>query len=564
MFEEIFPQLTLLFGLTVVMVFFAKLIKQPPIIAYLIAGVLAGPIFLNLFNGKQEVFEVFSQLGVILLLFVIGLGLNFNYLKKIGKISLIAGVGQVVFTATLGILLLIALDFSLMTAAYLAVAITFSSTIIITKLLSDKKDTESLYGRCTIGLMLVQDVVAIILMVVLTSFRSGEVGLTALLSLLIFKGIMALGLIFLLAKYVLPFILDKIAKTSEFLFVFTLAWCFGIAYLISQIGFSLEIGAIVAGISLGSSVYQPEISSRIKPLRDFFLIIFFIVLGAGLGLNNLTHAVPTGLILSAFILIGNPLILYVLFRLMGFTRRNSFLAGVTAAQVSEFGFVLLLIGQELGHIGETELAVFTLVAVFTIFTSSYLITYAEKIFVWLKPALELFSKENRSQAEERPVIYDVWIVGYHRIGWKIAEVLKAKKISFAVIDFNPEVIMALKSKNVPAYFGDCSDVEFINELPLNKAKLIISTVPDSENQLALVNNIKSRSPKTTVIANLAEAKYRPLLYSAGADYVMTPHLLGGHWLAQLIKNSELGKLSFTELIKEQEAEIAAGLPINNL
>ncbi len=564
MFAEIFPQLTLLFFLTVVMCFLAKLIRQPLIIAYLVAGILAGPIALNLLNANQGVFEVFSQLGVVLLLFVIGLSLNFNYLKKIGKISVIAGVGQVVFTAVLGLILLILLNFSLIAAAYLAMAITFSSTIIITKLLSDKKATESLYGRCAIGLMLVQDIMAIILMVFLTSIRSGQASIFALLSLLVFKGLLALGLIFLLAKYILPFILNKIAKTAEFLFIFTLAWCFGIAYLVSQIGFSLEIGAIVAGISLGSSVYQPEISSRIRPLRDFFLIIFFIVLGAGLGLANLAQAIPAGLILTAFILIGNLLILYFVFRLLKFTRRNSFLVGVTAAQVSEFGFVFLLIGQELGHIGEKELAIFTLVAMATIFLSSYLITYAEKIFSWLEPTLSLLGADRRRQTEDRPAICDVWIIGYHRIGWKIAEVLKAKKISFAIVDFNPEVIADLKNKNIPAYFGDCADVEFLNALPLNRAKVIVSTIPDAEDQLVLVEDVKRRSPKTVVIANLDEAKYRAALYRAGADYVMTPHLLGGSWLAQLIKNSDLAKMSFTDLIKEQEAEIAAGLPINNL
>ncbi|MFA6304789.1 MAG: cation:proton antiporter [Patescibacteria group bacterium] len=560
---EIISQISLLFGLIILAGFLAKLIRQPLIIAYIAVGILAGPIFLNIFGNHKEIFELFSQLGIILLLFVVGLSLNFNYLKKIGKVAVVTGIGQVVITAGLGLVILQWLNFSLIPAAYLAVAITFSSTIIITKLLSDKKAIESLYGRSTIGLMLIQDIIAIFLMILL-NFLVNSNDLSFLIALLIIKAGAAAILIFIILKYCLPFLLKQSAKSAEFLFVFALAWCFGLTYLFHWLGFSLEIGAVIAGLTLGSSAYSSEIASRIKPLRDFFVIIFFIILGAGLGLENLEHAIGPGLVLSLFILIGNPIILYLLFRLLKYTRRNSFLAGITSAQVSEFGFVLLLMGKNNGQVGEQEMAVFTLVAIGTIFISSYLITHSEKIFAALDPLLSFFSKDKRIQLEDQPITHDVWVVGYHRLGWKICEVLHETKTNFGVIDFNPEVISRLKRKGWPAYFGDIGDMEFLNSLPLGQAKLVVSTASNVEDQLTLIKNIRIHSQKTCIITDIAEGKYRDSLYEAGSNYVMTPHILGGNWLGHIIKTKGINKKILEGLKADQEREIVAGLPIHDL
>ncbi|TAN33048.1 hypothetical protein EPN28_03550 [Patescibacteria group bacterium] len=560
MAENIFLQISLLLALTVGAAFILRLLRQPLIIAYLAVGVLAGPMFFNLLKGGANVYDAFAKIGVVLLLFVVGLNLNLGYLKKIGKVAIITGLAQVTLTALIGMAILQALKFSLLSSIYLAVAITFSSTIIITKLLNEKKHTESMYGRYVIGLMLMQDFVAIIIMMILGITRQqAEFSAGAPLAL---KIIFLAGFILALTKYIAPAILKRVADSGEFLFVFTLAWCLGIASITYWLGFPVEVGAIIAGLTLGSTPYQPEISSRVKPLRDFFIVLFFIILGGSLELNNLRASLAPGLILSLYILIGNPLILYILYRLHKFNRRNSFLSALTAAQVSEFGFILLYTGAGIGHLGKNEIPVFTLVALITIFISSYLITYNERIYHFLKPFFALFGKDNRTQKEDDAASYDVWVFGYHRIGWKVCEALIEKKIKFAVVDYNPEIISKLKKRGVPSYFGDASDIEFLDALPLGEAKLIISTLPTVEDQRALIAHVKHNGKirrgrarqAPFFIASLYDDAYLQELYEMGADYVMMPHLLGGQRIYDVLKRGHWAKEGLKKLRQYQKDE----------
>ena len=292
---NIFLQISILLALTVSIAFLVRLLKQPLIIAYIVAGIIAGPMFFNLLHGGKELYDVFAQFGVVLLLFVIGLNLNFNHLKRIGRVSFITGVGQVVFTGVIGALLLLAMNMSVATSVYLAIAMTFSSTIIIMKFLTDKKDTETIYGKYTIGLMLVQDIIAVLILVVIGILRY-EGGAMDSLAVLMPKIFLMSALVIMASKYLLPRILDRISYSSELLFIFTITWCFGVSSLIYLSGFSIELGAIAAGLSLGSSPYQPEIGSRIKPLRDFFLVLFFVVLGSKMAFASIASVWFPGLV----------------------------------------------------------------------------------------------------------------------------------------------------------------------------------------------------------------------------------------------------------------------------
>ncbi|MFH1946654.1 MAG: cation:proton antiporter [Candidatus Magasanikbacteria bacterium] len=554
MVDNIFLQISVILGITVSIAFVMRLLRQPLIVAYIIAGLVAGPMFLNMLEHGGQTFDALAEFGVVLLLFVVGLNLNIGHIKKIGHVSVITGVVQVVFTASIGTLLLLMMNFSVVSAVYLAIAITFSSTIIIVKLLNDKKDTETVYGRHTIGLMIVQDVVAVLVMVFMTSTVATDnvgIGMAGLVA----KFLILFGFVIVVARFVVPFFIQKVAHSGEFLFIFTITWCFGMASLLYWLGFPLEIGAIVAGITLGSSPFQSEIASRVKPLRDFFIIIFFVILGSEMSLSNISELWGVGIILSLFILIGNPFILYLTFRMLKFTRRNSFLAGVTAAQVSEFGFVLLIVAYGVGRINGLELEIFTVVALTTIIVSSYVITYSEKIYRFLLPFFNLFGKDRCSQYEENVEPYKVWVIGYHRIGWKVCEALAERKIKFAVIDYNPDAISRLKHRGIPAFFGDIADVEFLDSMPLEKAKLIISTIPEADDQKTMINHIRSLSKKTVIICNLYHNNFLDDLYEAGADYIMMPHLLGGQWIAEVLKDSPWTKRTFKNLKKEQKEEM---------
>lgn len=552
--DNIFLQTSVLLGITVSIAFIIRFLKQPLLVAYIIAGIIDGPLFLNLLQGDTELFRAFSEFGIVLLLFVVGLSLNFDHIKKIGKVSAISGIGQVLFTGIIGYGILRYLGFEAVSSIYVAIAITFSSTIIIVKLLSDKKDSQSVYGRHVIGLMVVQDLIAILIMVVITSLGGGD-SIASVAGALVVKILALAGFVFLLSRYILPWILDRVATSSEFLFIFTIAWCFGVASLLYALGFSIEIGAIIAGLTLGSSPYQPEISSRIRPLRDFFIVIFFVILGSEMQVNNVSEVLIPSIILSIFILFGDSFVLYWLFRLLKFTRRNSFLAGVTAAQVSEFGFVLLFVGIQAGHISGLEVPIFTIVALITIFISSYAITYNEQLYKLVLPIMSFLGEDKYRQIENKNNPYQVWLFGYHRIGWKVVQALQNKKIRFAVVDFDPKAISLLKYRGVDAYFGDAADVEFLSTLPLEKAKIIISTLPEADDQVTLFKHVRAMTKKTLLLGNLYENKYLEDLYESGADYVMMPHLLGGSWMSSILKNEPWTKNTFEKLQKDQKKEM---------
>jgi hypothetical protein len=369
------------------------------------------------------------------------------------------------------------------------------------------------------------------------------------------RGLFVFGAVVLMAKYLLPPLMDRVAKSGELLFIFTIAWCFGIASLVYWAGFNIEIGAIIAGLSLGASAYQPEISSRLRPLRDFFLVLFFVVLGSELQFSQIKEALVPAFILSIFVLIIDPILLYFVMRKLKYGRRSAILAGLTAANVSEFGFILIFKGQELGYLHGAELGVLTLTALVTISVSSYFITYNEQIYRILIPFLNLFGKEKTQVEELTSEIFDVWVLGYHRIGWKVCESLEKKGIKFAVVDFNPESIKKLKHRGIAAFFGDVADVEFLSSIPIEKAKLIVSTIPAADDQKTMINYVRGTKSDAMIIANLYHNNYLEDLYDAGANYVMMPHLLGGQWISEVLTHHGWNDKVFEKLRKDQRLEM---------
>ncbi|MBT3538941.1 hypothetical protein HOF40_04860 [Candidatus Parcubacteria bacterium] len=555
MVDNIFLQISVVLGITVSVAFVMRLLRQPLVVAYIIAGLIAGPLFLNVVNGGEEFFETFAQFGIVLLLFIVGLSLNLEYIKKMGKSVLIGGVLQFSVTAIFGFIIMKLLGFSFIPSIFIAVAVTFSSTIIVIKLLADKKDLEAVYGRYVVGLLVVQDIIAVAVMIFLNTANTQNSGWYTTMLLTLGKGLVLAFGVFLLAKYLLPRLMDRVAQSGELLFIFTIAWCFGVASLVYWAGFSVEIGAIVAGISLGASVYQPEISSRMRPLRDFFIVLFFVVLGSELQLGDIHAAITPGIILATFVLIADPVILYWVMRRMGYTRRSAFLAGITAAQVSEFGFILIFKGEELGYLHGPELAILTVVALITIVISSYLITYNEQLYQRVLPFLIKFGRDRAQKESGEEEKYDVFVFGYHRIGWKVCEALAEKKIKFAVVDYNPDAIAKLKRRGISAFFGDAADVEFLESLSLEKAKLIVSTIPEADDQKTMIQHVRKKNKKSIIIANLYHNTYLDDLYEVGVNYVMMPHLLGGQWVSEILKDRPWTQKTFKDLKHEQKEEM---------
>lgn len=536
----------------------ARALKQPILLAYIATGALISYLgFLNFTD--QEAFHVFSNLGIMFLLFLVGLEINYTSLRLVGKTSIIVGLGQVVFATLFGFLLAQLLDFSLLHSLYISVALTFSSTIIIVKLLSDKKDLNSLYGKISIGLLLVQDMVAILLLVFLSGLESGGGVVWSSLIFAVLKSATLFIAMVWLGRKALPFLFDRVARSQELLFLLSLMWVFAVAALVSKIGLSIEIAGFLAGLALANSSEHFQIAAKIRPLRDFFILIFFVLLGSSVFFSDLSGLTLPIIAFSLFVLIGNPLIVLALMGFLGYRKRTSFFTGVAIAQISEFSLILAALGLKLGHISESIVALITATGITTIVLSSYLIVYNEKIFHFLSPLLSIFEKKNADEKflGKKDGKKSIVLIGCHRTGEGIALSLPQEKL--LIVDFDPEVVGRLRKKGFSCILGDSSDEEVFERIHESGAKLVISTSPDLDDNLALIENFRtfSRVPPKLILRAETEIEAK-ILYSKGADYCLLPHLTSGHYLGKSL--SKISNLSASlSTLKERDLVLISKL-----
>lgn len=533
-----FMQLSLVIFIAFIISFLMRLLKQPMIIGYIITGLLIGILSVGI---EQTLFSTFSQLGVAFLLFIVGLNLNPKVIKEVGIVAMIAGMAQIMLTFLFGFLIARAFGFSLISALYIAAALTFSSTIVIMKLLSDKKDLESLYGKITIGILILQDLVAIFLLMFVSTISGTE---TVMPSSILF-GIVSIFILFFISIYILPGFIRKIAKSQELLFLFSIGWCFLLGFLFSYLGFSIEIGALLAGVSLSMSPYHVEISSKVRPLRDFFIILFFIFLGSQMQTSNFISLIKPALIFSLFVFIFKFLILVAIIGALGYTKRNGFFTGLSLVQVSEFSLILVALGVSLGHLNQDVLSLVTLIGAITIAGSTYMIIYSNKIYHMIGDYFSIFEKKTKLvDKEELKKPYEFVLFGYNRIGFNLLRSLDKLGKNYVVVDFNPETIAILRKRNIPCVYGDADNSEFLDELLLDNVKLAISTIPEIETNLLLVKDVRVRSKDAIVItiAHQIEDAFR--LYDAGADYVVMPHFLGGDYASRMIEEYKTHKRKY--------------------
>ncbi len=533
---DIFTEISIIIAITFIISGILHYFKQPLVIGYILSGIIVGPSLFNLVTSP-ETMGIFAHIGIALLLFTVGLSLNPKMIKDVGKVSVITGLGQVIFTSGIGFLVAMALGFSTIVSLYIAVALTFSSTIIIMKLLGDKGDTDTLYGKIAIGFLLIQDLVVVLVLIVVASL-SGGFSLEALAFGLLVKGVGLLGALVWASYHVLPRITRLIAKSQEFLLLFSIGWCMAFASLTYALGFSIEIGALLAGVTLAMSPYRYEISSKMRPLRDFFIVLFFILLGSQMEFLDISAQIIPIIIFSAFILIGNPIIVMTLMGWLGYTKRNSFFAGLTVAQISEFSLIFISLGITVGHLSKEVLSMVTVVGLITIAGSTYLILYADKLYAVLEPYLSIFERKGKRVDDCKYTgkeSYEAILFGYNRIGFDILKAFEKITKKFLVIDYSPNVISKLAERGIDHHYADVNDAELFEELDLSKVKMVVSTVPKLATNILLIQKvleIKKNTITIVVAHSIDDALY---LYDAGATYVLLPHILGGTHTATIIK-----------------------------
>ena len=546
---DIFVNFSIIIVIAAAVAALARVLKQPLIIGHIITGLIVGPQILNIFNS-HDTFETFSKFGISILLFIVGIGLSPKVIKTVGKPAVITGGGQVIFTTFFGFLIANFFGYDLVSALYIATALTFSSTIIILKLLSDKKDTQKLYGQISIGFLLVQDIIATLILIFATSFSGSDSIALTLLSSITKVGVLTAILMFITSK-ILPKMQDFFAKSNEFLFLFSLAWGLGLASLYQVLGFSIEIGALIAGVTLAISPYAKEIESKLKPLRDFFIITFFVLLGAEMSFESVAPVLTQGLVFSLFVLIGNPLIVLILMGILKYNRRTGFMAGLTVAQISEFSLILVLLGVELGHINQQVLSLVTIVGLVTIACSTYLIVYSEKIFSWIGPYLGIFERKNPKDTTLFLGSYEVILFGSHRVGHDFLKLFSELKENFLIVDFNPDIIKSLKNQGFNVLYGDAEDSEFLEEINITEAKIVISTISDYEVNKAILSKFE-KDHETIIILLSFDIDDALNLYDNGATYVMMPHFIGSQVVSEMAARHWF---DFNAFLKEKNAHI---------
>lgn len=555
MVQEVLISISLIILIAAVLTVIARFIRQPPIIAYLFTGILVGPIVLNLIGpgADFDVVQTFARIGVAFLLFIVGLSLDFRLLKEIGKVSTIVGVIQVLVVGIFGYFLAFLLGFTVLASIYIAIALAFSSTVVVIKILSDKKQIDTLHGRIAIGILIVQDILAALALMILPvadNFiqNSREILIKFGLAFII------VIIIFLISKFIFNRFMNYLARSQETLFLFGIAWALMLAAVFFKLGFSLEIGALIAGISLASSKYAADLTGKMKPLRDFFIVLFFVFFGSQLtALNSIIW--KNAIILSVFVIIIKPLVTMIILKNFSYTKKTNFLASISLAQISEFSLIIMLLGYSLGHLTQEILNLAVLVALITIGFSSYFINYSDWVCRKILRFLDIFDGKLSCDESCKKQSYDIILFGYHRIGYKLLESLKNTNQSFVVVDYNPKVILSLNKQRINSIYGDCGNKHFLDELPLDKAKIIISTVPDESSNLLILETLKQLNSDAVFIATAEQPRQALDLYKEGANYVLIPHHLGGEYASHIIRDFKTDKKKYKELGKKHYSEL---------
>lgn len=546
-----FLEIWIAIWITVVISYIVRLLKQPLIIWYILSGIFLWPYFLN-FLHNSEIFETFSHIWISLLLFIVWIWLNAKMIKETWKASLITWLWQVFFTSIIWFFISKFLWFNNIESLYICIALTFSSTIIIMKLISDKWDNNSLYGKITIWFLIVQDIVAAIMLMLISSLWTWWEVLSTL-SISMLKWFVLITSVILIWIYILPRFINNIAKSQEFLLLFSIAWCIVVAWLFSYFWFSMEIWALVAGISLSFSPMRFEISAKMKTLRDFFLVIFFIVLWSQMWFISSSQHILTIIILSLFILIWNPLIVIFLMWRLGYDSRSWFMAWLTVAQISEFSIILIALWIKTWHLNNDIISIVVTIWLITIVGSTYMIMHWDKLYKILKPYLKKFEKkidnkiklESTNKKEGEIIVF--WC---HRMWSDLLKYTNQIKQDLLIIDYNPLTVKWLQDEKYNAIYWDLQDAEFLDELDMSNTKMVISTVPDFDANVLLIKAIKQHKKLDPIIITTSHEISQTLeLYELWSTYVVTPYFLWWHYISKLIKEHWVQKHKF---IKEAE------------
>jgi Kef-type K+ transport system membrane component KefB len=546
----------------------AHFFRQPLILAYLIAGFFIGP-FGTGWVKSQESISIISELGLIFMLFMIGLEIDLKKIVRAGRVILVAAGGQLAGACLLGILFFAGMGFSIgggrFDALYLCIACALSSTVIIVKVLYEKRELDTLPGRITLGVLVLQDIFAILFLAVQPSLGSLRIGVV-LLSIGRVGLLVAVALT--ISRFVLPRLFHQIARRPELILLGALAWCFLIGEIAERLHLSREMGSLVAGVSLSTFPYALDVTAKVTTLRDFFITLFFVALGMTIPIPGLS-VIGLALAIAAFTVASRLLTTSVPLYLMKQGLRASLLPAINLAQISEFSLVVIQTGIASGHI-ETETAsavsfAFVILAVLSTFVimRSDPITRAaigmlKRIGIRdLDHGHATDAEHGEGHGETRRIV----ILGFFRAASALLTEIERRNPllldQISVVDFNPNVFRTLVDRGLHVIYGDISNVDTLLHAGVGTAQIVVLSVPDSllkgASNERLVRHVRSLNPSAKIVSTADLLSDVDDLYAAGADYVTVTRLSDAQELFAAIEAADKG------LLDDKRAEMDAQL-----
>ena len=529
--------------------FVGNWIRQPLLLAYLLAGVLIGPrIGFGLISDQASI-ETVSEIGLILLLFIIGLELDLKKLLSAGKPVLVTGVLQFPLCVALGLAFFIPFgfrmsggDFGLL---YLAVCLAISSTMIVVKLLYDKFELDTLPGRITLGVLIFQDVWAIVVLGIQPNLLNPQFG--KLLGSLA-SGVLLVAVTLVISKTVLPRLFRSVAKLPELVLIGSLAWCFIVCAAANAVGLSREMGALIAGVAISTFPYNLDVVAKVVSIRDFFVTLFFVALGMQIPMPT-PALIGMALLASAFLIASRFVVVFPILRALRQGHRASLLPAINLAQMSEFAMVIAAIGLGYQHIDQRTVSLLIFVFAITSVTSTYLIGSShllqERLAAWLRRAgIKDLDDGRKTDIEESALAgKDVVLLGFFTEASALVHEYEMAKHPLLdrllVIDFNPDVHAELTRRGIACKYGDVASMQTLHHAEVHDAKLVVSTIPDTifkgTSNLRLLQQARRLCPHASVVVTASRAASALELYDAGADFVFVSRLHSAAQMAAILE-----------------------------
>ena len=529
------------------MVLLARWLRLPSLVSYVAAGLLIGPGTGLIGAGRTppEALDLLGEMGIVLLMFVVGLELSLARIREVGKVAVAAGLGQVVFTAVIGFGLCLGLGFTAIESVFIAMALTFSSTAVVVKLLDQKNELHALYGQIAVGIFLVQDIVVVVVLTFLAGLGSPDTMSASSIALGLARAFGGMGLLLIAAlvggRLFLPPVLGWAAASPRTLFVWSLSWCMGLVIAAHALELSAEIGAFLAGLAIAQLRFADDLRRRTHPLMTFFIAIFFVSLGARMELGDAGAYWFEALMLSLFVLIGNPLIFIWIIARFGYSERTSFLTSVTVAQISEFSFIFAAMGLSMGLISQPILSLVGVVGVVTITISAYMILYNHQLYALLRRAklLRIFRARTGDDAE-RPkshLVGHVVVVGMNDLGRRVASLLHEKGETVLAIDTDGRKMSGLACHTL---VGDVDYASTLEQAGLPSARMAISALRiENVNKLFV---FRCRDAGVPVAVYTVDRPTREQLSEVGASHLVEARQAAGErLLLELEQLREVGR-----------------------